>query len=303
VLAVVAGFEDVPMSMPRRDVLQLSLAAAVGAVSHPSRALSGDAAPRPERKGRLKQAGVQWCYGAPLEELAEVCARFGAAGIDVVHPNDWPVLQRHGLASTLTPCMERGFGTSRGLNRVEDHASHIEVIRERIELSAAAGYRNILVFSGNRIDGLSDADGLRNCADALRQIVGLAGDKGQVLLMEILNSKRDHPGYMFDRMSWGLDLVQAVGSSSFKILYDIYHAQIMEGDVIQTIRDHHDHIGHYHTAGVPGRHNLDKTQELYYPAIMEAIAETGFDGVVAQEFLPVGDRATALLNAFALCDV
>ena len=177
------------------------------------------------------------------------------------------------------------------------------MLKQRIDQSAEAGFENVIVFSGNRQAGLSDQEGLENCAEALRQIVGYAAEKGQTIQMELLNSKRDHRGYMFDRTPWGVELVQKVGSDSFKILYDIYHAQIMEGDIITTIQEHHEHFGHYHTAGVPGRSNIDETQELYYPAIMEAVAATGFKGYVGQEFRPRGDRRKAMIHAVETCDV
>lgn len=287
--------------LSRRSVLQGSLASA--ALGGTAAAQEAEERPVGIRNGRLRQAGVQWCYGAPLEELAALCVRLGVSGVDVVHPNEWPVLQAHGLVCTMTPCFERGIGIGNGLNKVEHHETHFEVVRERIDRNAEAGFKNVLVFSGNREDGLSDKQGLANCATALKQLVGYAEERGQVIQMEILNSKKDHAGYMFDRTAWGLDLVQAVGSDHFKLLYDIYHAQIMEGDIIATIRAHHDHFGHYHTAGVPGRSNLDETQELYYPAIMAAVAETGFEGFVGQEFIPRGDRAQALTHAVELCDV
>jgi len=255
------------------------------------------------RKGRLKQASVAWCYGAPLEELAKVTAALGLTGIDVVNPPDWPVLKKYGLTSTMTPCMERGYGIGNGLNKKQNHEGHLQLVKERIDASAQAGFRNILVFSGNRQDDLSDKEGLENCAIALREIAPYAEKKGQLLQMELLNSKRDHKGYMCDRTHWGVELVQKVGSPAFKLLYDIYHMQIQEGDVIATIKEFHEHIGHYHTAGVPGRSNLDETQELYYPAIMNAVAETGFDGVVAQEFIPRGDKVKALTQAVEACDV
>lgn len=290
--------------LTRRSFLQGPVVAGA-ALGLAGPAAAQDAAPRAAgvRKGRLAQTAVHWCYGGPLEELAALSARLGLSGIDVVHPNDWPILKKHGLVSSMTPCFERGYGIGNGLNKPENHEGHLELIRERIDLSAAAGFRNILVFSGNREADLSDAQGLENCAVALRQVVDYAAEKGQVILMELLNSKRDHKGYMFDRTRWGVDLVQKVGSDAFKILYDIYHAQIQEGDVIATIREHHEHFGHYHTAGVPGRNNLDENQELYYPAIMGAIAETGYTGYVGQEFIPLGDKVAALTQAVELCDV
>ena len=254
-------------------------------------------------KGRIQQASVLWCFGAPLPVLARISKALGLVGVDVVSPPDWPILQKHGLLSTMTPCMERGYGIGNGLNKKENHEGHLQLVKERIDASAEAGFRNILVFSGNRAEGLSDKQGLENCAEALRQIAPYAEEKGQLILMELLNSKRDHKGYMCDRTHWGVELVQKVGSPAFKLLYDIYHMQIQEGDVIATIREAHEHIGHYHTAGVPGRGNLDETQELYYPAIMEAILETGHEGYVAQEFIPKGDKIAALRQAVTTCDV
>ena len=292
----------------RRSLLQLSAASATAGLASaavrtqdpkPAPKASGDA----ERPKRIRQSGVAWCYGGPLKELATLCVELGITGIDVVHPNKWEVLKEHGLECSLTNAAGNGFGIVRGLNQPKNHEGYLAMIRQRIDESAAAGFKNVLVFSGNRAPGLSDADGLKHAAKALKQVVGYAAEKGQVLMMELLNSKRGHRGYMFDRTQWGVDLVQAVGSDSFKLVYDIYHAQIMEGDVISTIREHHENFGHYHTAGVPGRSNLDDTQELNYAAIMRAIAETGFTGYVGQEFRPRGDRIAAFRQAVEVCDV
>jgi hydroxypyruvate isomerase len=269
----------------------------------------GAAATRPMQegvgvtKGRLKQSAVHWCYGGPLEELAKVSASLGLTGIDVVAPNGWETLKKYGLVSTMTPCMERGYGIANGLNKKENHEGHLQLVKERIDASAEAGFTNILVFSGNRESDLSDKEGMENCAVALKEIAPYAAEKGQMLCMELLNSKRDHGGYMCDRTKWGADLVQMVGSDSFSLLYDIYHMQIQEGDVIATIREFQESIGHYHTAGVPGRGNLDENQELNYPAVMRAIAETSFGGCVGQEFIPSGDKVQALTKAVELCDV
>ena len=289
-------------SLSRRSVL---LASVAGASVLSRSASAQDAAPqkRGVRKGRLAQSSVHWCYGGPLEDLAKVSAELGLAGIDVVGPGGWPTLKQYGLISTMTPCMERGYGIGNGLNKRENHEGHLQLVKDRIDESAEAGFRNILVFSGNREAGLSDADGLENCAIALRQIVGYAQQKGQLICMELLNSKRDHKGYMCDRTTWGAELVQKVGSDAFKLLYDIYHMQIQEGDVIATIREFRDSIGHFHTAGVPGRGNLDEKQELNYPAVMGAIAEGGYQGYVGQEFIPQGDKVAALTQAVELCDV
>lgn len=298
-----------PKTMNRRSMLATTLAGAAVAPTIRAQAASedGDSGETSEKrgvkKGRLKQSSVAWCYGAPLEELAKVSAELGISGIDVVNPPDWPILRKYGLVSTMTPCMERGYGIGNGLNKPENHEGHLQLIKERIDASAAAGFRNILVFSGNRESGLSDKQGLENCATALRQIAPYAEEKGQMLCMELLNSKRDHKGYMCDRTYWGAELVEKVGSDSFKLLYDIYHMQVQEGDVIATIREFRNHIGHYHTAGVPGRSNIDETQELYYPAIMEAIAAEPFEGYVGQEFIPRGDKRAALTHAVEVCDV
>ena len=291
------------MTVSRRHVLQASAAAAAAGLA--GAAVQDPAANQKPgvTKGRVRQSGVLWCYGGPLEELAALCVRLGVTAIDVVAPDRWDVLKNHGLACSLTMVRGGGFGTGRGLNREEDHEAYLEIVRQLIDRNAEAGFENILVFAGNRRAGLSDRQGLDNCAKALRQVVDYAEKKGQVIQMELLNSKRDHPGYMFDRTRWGVELVEKVGSDAFKLLYDIYHAQIMEGDVIATIREHHQCFGHYHTAGVPGRSNLDHTQELQYPAIMAAIAETGFKGFVGQEFRPKGDRVKAFTQAVEWCDV
>ena len=187
-----------------------------------------------------------------------------------------------------------------GFNRLENHAKQVPGMIGRIRACAAAGLPNVICFSGNRA-GMADEQGLDNCAAGLQQIVGAAEAAGVTVCMELLNSKVDHPDYKCDHTAWGVELVRRVGSERFKLLYDIYHMQIMEGDVIRTIRDNHACIGHYHTGGVPGRHEIDATQELNYPAIMRAIAATGFTGFVAQEFVPLRDPLTSLREALGLC--
>ena len=291
-------------NLSRRALLQAPIAAAaLSATAAAAQDPAPTAPPARPSKGRIRQAGVHWCYGGPLDEMAKVCKALGLHGIDVVHPPGFPTLKEHGLVCTMTPAMGGGVGIGNGLNKKENHEKYIALIRNRIDANAEYGFENVLVFSGNREEGLSDKQGLENCAEALAQVVPYAEEKGQVVQMELLNSKRDHRGYMMDNTPWGVELVQKVGSPSFKILYDIYHAQIMEGDIIQTIRDHHESFGHYHTAGVPGRSNIDETQELYYPAICEAIAETNADLYVAHEFRPRGDKVKALTHAVEICDV
>jgi hydroxypyruvate isomerase len=198
--------------------------------------------------------------------------------------------------------MTNSHGINPGLNRKQNHEKCLAAIRAAIEANAEAGFPNVICFSGNR-EGMSDEEGLRNCAEGLKQVVGLAEQKKVTLCMELLNSRVDHPDYMCDRSAWGIELVKAVGSERFKLLYDIYHMQIMEGDVIRTIKDKHAYFGHYHTAGVPGRHEIDDAQELFYPAIMRAIADTGFKGYVAQEFLPTREPLASLRQSVDICDV
>lgn len=208
-------------------------------------------------------------------------------------------MQKYGL----TCAMANGTTTiPNGFNRLENHAAMVPSMIERIRECAIAGLTNVIVFSGNR-KGMPDEQGLENCAAGLKQIVGEAEKRGVTVCMELLNSKVNHKDYMCDRTAWGVELCERVGSERFKLLYDIYHMQIMEGDVIRTIQQSHRYFGHYHTGGNPGRHEIDETQELYYPAIARAIKATGFKGFVAQEFLPARDPLTSLREAVKLCTV
>jgi len=287
--------------MTRRDMVAglATAAAGVTAVTHlatPARA-KGE---RGVKKGRIKQSVCQWCYGGvPFEELAAHAARIGLAGFDLAGPDQWPALKKHGLICTMTPT----HGIGKGLNRKENHEECLAAIRRAIEATSEWGYRNVICFSGNRA-GMDDDEGLKNCAIALKQVVGLAEQKKVTICMELLNSKRNHKDYMCDRTHWGVELCKRVGSPRFKLLYDIYHMQVQEGDVIATIRESAEYIGHYHTAGVPGRNEFDDTQELYYPAICRAIIETGFDGYMGQEFIPrKKDKLASLTEAVEICDV
>ena len=264
--------------------------------------LASYASPRQQQADRINQSVVFWPFSeVGLEELAQAAQEMGVVGIDYLAPEDWAVLDKYGLVCTLAQGPE-GTGSSTGFIHEEDHEWLIPGYKKRIQQTADAGYSNVMAFSGNS-NGLSDEEGLENAVDGLKQIMPAAESRDVTVVIEYLNSKVDHPGYMFDHMEWGLELVDRVGSDNLKILYDIYHAQIMEGDVIRTIRDYSDYIGHYHTAGVPGRHEIDETQELYYPAIMRAILETGYDGYVAHEFKPTGEPLDALEEAVDICDV
>src|SRR5690606_11790256 len=225
----------------------------------------------------------------------------GITGIDLVGPKDWPVLQKHGLYSSM--CNGAEINLIDGWNHTQNHAVLIKNYTEMIPLVAEAGYKNLICFSGNR-NGLDDETGLKNCENGLKQVLPLAEKYGVTLVMELLNSKINHPDYQCNRTWWGAELAKRLGTENFKLLYDIYHMQVDEGDVIHTIRKYHRYIAHYHTAGVPGRNEIDETQELYYPAIMKAIVETGFKGYVAQEFIPLqGDKIASLQKAVHICDV
>ena len=253
-------------------------------------------------KGNINHSVCRWCYNfLTVEELCIEAKKIGLAGIDLVGPADWPMLKKYGLLSTM--CNGAEINLIDGWNNKKNHAQLIKNYSAMIPLVAKAGYKNLICFSGNR-NGMDDETGLKNCKEGLEQILPLAEKNKVTVTMELLNSKTDHPDYQADRSSWGIKLTKNIGSENFKLLYDIYHMQIDEGDIIRTIRDNHQYIAHYHTAGVPGRHEIDESQELFYPAIMKAILETGFVGYVAQEFIPIKeDKINSLRKAVELCDV
>ncbi len=264
-------------------------------------AVKGDGEP-PAWKGRINHSVCRWCFNAiPLEEFCQAVKALNIPAIDLVGPKDWPLLKQYGLYSSM--CNGAEINLVNGWNHPEYHETLIKNYGEMIPLVGKAGYRNLICFSGNR-DGMDDETGLQNCVAGLQKIMPLAEQHGVVLCMELFNSKVDHKDYMCDKSAWGIELCKRLGSENFKLLYDIYHMQINEGDIIRTIRDFHPFFAHYHTAGVPGRHEIDDTQELYYPAIMRAIADTGFKGYVAQEFIPVQpDKLETLRKAIEICDV
>jgi hydroxypyruvate isomerase len=253
-----------------------------------------------ERKGRLKQSACRWCYSKiPIEDFAKECARLGLKAVDLAQPADWPTLKKYGLIPTVV-----GGGTSipDGFNRKENHAGIEQRFRESVDRAVAAGAPSLIVFSGNR-KGMSDEEGLENCVIGVKKVMPIAEDKGLLVVMELLNSKVNHPDYMCDHTKWGVELVKRVGSPKFKLLYDIYHMQIMEGDVIRTLKENTQYIGHLHTGGNPGRNEIDDTQELNYRAISQAVVDMGFDGYYAHEFIPKRDPLTSLAEAVTLCDV
>ncbi|WP_339857809.1 hydroxypyruvate isomerase family protein [Pseudohongiella acticola] len=262
-------------------------------------------------RGNIKHSVAQWTYDfLSLPELCQVVNEIGFSAIDLVGSEQWQVLKDHGIDCSM--CNGAEISLTEGWNRPELHGNLIQRYRTHIELMAQAGYRNLICFSGNR-DGMDDETGLQNCADGLQQIMALAERHNIVIQMELFNSKIDHPDYMCDSSQWGIALCDRIGSPNFRLLYDIYHMQVQEGDVIRTIRDHHQWFGHYHTAGVPGRNEIDDSQELNYPAIMKAILATEFEGYVAQEFIPRRDgngnvrsneqRVASLAEAVTICDV
>lgn len=253
-------------------------------------------------KGNINHAVCRWCFSdLSLDDLCIEAKKLGITGIDLVGPKDWPILKKHGMVSTM--CNGAEISLVKGWNDPQYHSTLIKNYTEHINLVADSGYKNLICFSGNR-NGMDDATGLKNCADGLKKIMPLAEKRGVTIIMELLNSKVDHKDYMCDKTPWGVELCKQIGSENFKLLYDIYHMQIDEGDVIRTIKTSAQYIGHYHTAGVPGRHEIDDSQELFYPAIMKAIAATGFTGYVAQEFIPIAkDKIGSLKKAIDICNI
>jgi hydroxypyruvate isomerase len=253
-------------------------------------------------KGNINHSVCRWCYGSiSLDDLCAGVKKIGFNAIDLVGPKEWPTLQKYGIFSSM--CNGAEISLTKGWNHTEYHPVLIKNYQEHIDLVAKAGYKNLICFSGNR-EGMDDETGLKNCVDGLKQILSQAEKQGVIIQMELLNSKVDHHDQMNDNTKWGVELVKRVGSENFKLLYDIYHMQIDEGDVIRTINNNHQYFGHYHTGGVPGRNEIDESQELYYPAIMRAIAATGFKDYVAQEFIPSKpDKLKSLEAAIRICDI
>ena len=253
-------------------------------------------------KGRIKQSVCRWCYGkVPLEELCKAAKEMGILSIELMGEDDWPTLKKFGLTCAMANA--KGISIGKGFNHIENHDPLIEIYEDLIPKAAAAGLPNVICLSGNRA-GIDDEQGLENCVTGLKRLMSLAESKRVNVVMELLNSKVDHKDYQCDHTAWGAELCRRVGSERMKLLYDIYHMQIMEGDIIRTIEQNIQHIAHFHTGGVPGRAEIDQTQEIYYPAVMKAIAKTGFDGYVGQEFVPKGpEPLDSLRRAVQLCDV
>jgi hydroxypyruvate isomerase len=291
-----------PTRLTRRDALKSGLAAtALGSLTAPMRASMHSETAAPTRKNRIHQSACRWCYkDIPLDQLCAFAASIGMKGIDLLEVDEWEVPRRYGLICTMG---HAGGGTiPDALNRPEHHDAIEAAFRTNIPLAAKAGVPNVITFSGYR-RGMSDEEGARNTIAGLNRVKKIAEDNGVNICMELLNSKVNHPDYMCDHTAWGVRVMQEVNSPNVKLLYDIYHMQIMEGDLIATIRANMQWLGHFHTGGVPGRHELDSTQEVQWDGVMRALADAGFKGYVAHEFVPVHDPLTSLRAAVDLCDV
>lgn len=282
-----------------RNTSLMAAGTIAGALAGKTAALTIAEVERIVKNGRINQSVSRWCYGKfSLDELCTIAKKMGMTAIDLLGPNDFPTLKKHGMVCSMIST----HSLTKGMNDKKNHAECIASIRSAIDAAAECGFPNVISFSGNRA-GIPDDVGIENAVEGFKQVAGYAENKKVNICIEYLNSKVNHKDYMFDRTSWGVEVCKKVGSDRVKILYDIYHAQIMEGDIIRTIRDNKDYIGHYHTGGNPGRNEIDDTQELYYPAIMKAIAETGFKGYVAHEFVPRRDPLESLAYAVRICDV
>jgi len=253
-------------------------------------------------KGNIQHSACRWCYGSiPTATLAKNFKQLGMVGMDLVGPSEWKILKENNLISTM--CNGAEISLTEGFNTIQYHDKLVKNYIEHINYVADAGYTNLICFSGSR-KGMDDETGFNNCVTGLKKIMALAEKRGVVIQMELLNSRVDHKDYMCDRSSWGVELCKRLGSPNFKLLFDIYHMQIDEGDIIHSIQTNHQYYGHYHTGGVPGRNEIDERQELYYPAIMRAIVKTGYKGYVAQEFIPADKNPMAsLAAAIKICDV
>jgi len=286
-----------------KQVLTGSAAIATGAVV-PSNILAAvkNQAASEALKGNIQHSACRWCYQSiPTATLAKNFKQLGMVGMDLVGPSEWKILKENNLISTM--CNGAEISLTEGFNTLQYHDKLVKNYIEHINYVADAGYTNLICFSGSR-RGMDDETGLNNCVTGLKKIMAVAEKRGVVIQMELLNSRVDHKDYMCDRSSWGVELCKRLGSPNFKLLFDIYHMQIDEGDIIHSIQTNHQYYGHYHTGGVPGRNEIDERQELYYPAIMRAILKTGYKGYVAQEFIPADKNPMAsLAAAIKICDV
>ena len=287
--------------LTRRQALAAAGAAAVGSTLVPRASAQGKGSA--VKRGRLKQSVCRWCYQRiPLEEFCKGVAEIGLTAIDLLQPAEWEVAARHGLLCSTGYPGEGGGSIVDGLNNRALHDQIVRTFTTALPLAKKARVPNLITFFGNR-QGRSDQEAIDNCIAALGRIKPMAEDNEVTVVVELLNSKVDHRDYQGDHTNFGVQVVKAVNSPRVKLLYDIYHMQIMEGDIIRTIRQNKEWLAHYHTGGVPGRNELDPTQELQWPAIVKAILDTGYTGYFAHEFIPTRDPMTSLREAVELCDV
>jgi len=293
-------------SLTRRSAIArlagTAVVAASASLAH--RLGAADAAAGANLKGRINHSACFWCYRDKKISLEELCVagkEIGLKSIDLLGPKEFPIIQKHGLVCAMVNGVPGGI--PEGFNRVENHDKMIQYYERDMPKIAEAGYPNVICFSGNR-KGMDDEKGMENCVTGLKKLMPLAEKHKVTVCMELLNSRHDHHDYMCDKSAWGVELCKRVGSEYFKLLFDIYHMQIMEGDIVATIKENGKYFGHYHTGGVPGRHEIDNTQELYYPVVMQAIADSGYKGFVAQEFVPTKPNPLdSLRECVNICDV
>src|ERR1044071_967429 len=291
--------------LTRRTALkQVGGAVAIGALSNLPGVNAAERTSYRAANNRINQSVIHWCFQPmPVDELASHAAERGIKSVELVGTEHWPMLKKLGLICAMTP----SHGFAKGFAHKEEHAECLTALRKGIDESAAAGFPNVITFSGFR-RGISDEEGLNNMAEGLKQLAGHAEKKQVNVCLEMLNSRvnvemKGHPDYFCDRIEMAVEVCRRISSERIKILFDIYHVQIMEGDLITRIRQYHPYIGHYHTAGVPGRRELDDAQEINYPAVMKAIVETGYKAYVGQEFIPTRNKVVSLNEAVKLCDV
>ncbi len=284
----------------RREALQAGAAALTAAAAAGVSAEPGQTG-RVATKGRLKQTACRWCYGKiPLADFCKAVADMGLTSVDLLNEQEWDVAIQHGLICSMA--YGGGGSIADGLNVKANHDAIVRNFERTIPKIAALKFPNVITFFGNR-RGMPDAESVANCVEGLNRVKAIAEQSGVTICVELLNSKVDHKDYAGDHTAFGVEVVKAVNSPRVKLLYDIYHMQIMEGDVIRTIRDNKEWIAHFHTGGVPGRHELDDRQELNWRAIASAIVDTGYQGYYAHEFVPTRDPLASLREAVTLCDV
>jgi hydroxypyruvate isomerase len=294
-------------SLSRRGFAGLGIGTVAASLSH--RLTAADE--KSGLKGRINHSVCKWCYDkVPFDQLCAASKEMGITSIDLVDPPDFAEMKKHGLTTAMVsfptiagPNGEKVGSIPHGFNNPAYHDLLVKAYEPLLAACAKEGFKKVICFSGNR-NGMDDETGLKNCVAGLQKVLPMAQKHGITLVMELLNSRVNHPDYMCDKSAWGVELCKRLGSENFGLLFDIYHMQIMEGDIIATIKKNHQYFPHYHTGGVPGRNEIDETQELHYPAIMRAIVETGYKGWVAQEFIPARpDKLASLKQAVGICDV